>query len=305
MRIAILGATGCVGRNLINKLIKSSKHEIIASYRIDKEVSKRLKNRRIIWTKVNMQDPASTEEFLRDADVLVYLIHSLGYTKFESLDIELAHQVSDASKRVGIKKIIYLSGIISKGQKLSHHLKSRVDTGVALAAHGISVGEVRASILLGTCSASYRIVYFLSKRLPIMITPSWLNSLCSPIALEDAVYVIESLIMRDINGHEIFEIGSDVLRYRDLVSLCGKAIHGYKNIIIPVPFFTISLSALWIWLITGVSRNLARALAESIVDDTVFSHNRFKEITGRDPIPVEQALYQCVEDMKKREHQKT
>lgn len=82
------------------------------------------------------------------------------------------------------------------------------------------VGEVRASILLATCSASYLIVYYLAKRLPVMITPLWLNSLCAPIALEDAVDFIERLLLKSIKGHEIFEIGSDIIRYRDLLALC-------------------------------------------------------------------------------------
>lgn len=301
MQVAILGATGCVGSNLVNKLIKSNEHEIIASYRSDKKVESGLRDAQIEWRKVDLKIPASTQDFLKGADVLVYLIHSLESSKYESLDLKLAHQVANVAQVVGIKKIIYLSGIAPKRQRLSHHLKSRVDTGIALAAHGVNVGEIRASILLGACSVSYRIVYLLAKRLPLIITPRCLNSLCTPIALEDAVDAIESLIPRSVEGHEIFEIGSEVLRYRDLVALCGKEMHGYRNITITLNFNAISLFALCIALTTGVSHNLARALAESLMDDTVYSHNHFKEITGRDPIPVVKALRKCLKDMK-REH---
>lgn len=301
MQVAILGATGCVGSNLVNKLIKSNEHEIIASYRSDKKVESGLRDAQIEWRKVDLKDPAGAQEFLKGADVLVYLIHSLESSKYESLDLKLADQVANAAQVMGIRKIIYLSGIAPKGQRLSHHLRSRVDTGIVLAAHGINVGEIRASILLGSCSVSYRIVYLLAKRLPLIITPRCLNSLCTPIALEDAVDAIESLIPRSVEGHEIFEIGSDVLRYRDLVSLCGEVMRGHRNIIITLHFNAISLSALWLSLTTGVSYNLARALAESLMYDTVYSHNRFKEITGRDPIPVVKALRKCLKDMK-REH---
>jgi hypothetical protein len=154
--------------------------------------------------------------------------------------------------------------------------------------------------LLATCSVSYLIVYFLAKRLPVMITPRWLNSLCSPIALEDAASFLAALGLRDINGHEVFEIGSDIVRYRDLISLCGKAIRGVKNIIIPVPLFAVHLSSLWIQLITGIPNSVGEALAEGLKSDTIPSKNRFREITGRDPIPVQSVLKQLAEEMRKK-----
>ena len=160
--------------------------------------------------------------------------------------------------------------------------------------------EVRASILLATCSVSYLIVYFLAKRLPVMITPRWLNSLCAPIALEDAASFLAALVPRDIKGHEIFEIGSDIVRYRDLISLCGKAIRGVKNIIIPVPLFAVHLSSLWIQLITGIPNSVGEALAEGLKSDTIPSKNRFREVTGRDPIPVQSVLKQLAEEMRKK-----
>jgi hypothetical protein len=173
-------------------------------------------------------------------------------------------------------------------------------TGQALASYGIPVGEVRASILLATCSMSYLIVYFLAKRLPVMITPRWLNSLCAPIALEDAASVLTALVPWDIKGHEIFEVGSDVIRYRDLLSMCGKAIRGVKNLIIPIPLFAIHLSALWIQLITGVPNSVGVALAEGLKSDTIPSKNRFREVTGRDPIPLQSVLKQLAEEMQKK-----
>lgn len=304
MQVAILGATGCVGRNLIKKLITSNEHDIIAACRSENKTDKSLVSQRVAWRTVNLEYPESIRNFLQGAEVLVYLVHSLKSSGFESLDKMYAHKTGEAARKTGVKKIIYLSGIIPRHGKLSHHLKSRRETGDALAAHGISVGEVRASVLLGTCSASYRMIYYLAKRLPVMITPKWLNSLCAPIALEDAVEVLETLIKRDIKGHEIFEIGSDIMHYRDLLSLCGRSTHGYANVIFPVPFFAISLSSLWVKFITGVPNSIARALAESLVNDSVYSNNRFKEITGHDPKPVEDVLKECAEQMKKEREER-
>jgi uncharacterized protein YbjT (DUF2867 family) len=299
MKIAILGAPGCVGRNLIKKLLNSSEYEIIASYR-KKQDTETLKHERLFWKQVDLHDISSTESFLHEADVMIYLIHSLGSKDFESLDVKFANTAGQAAKNVGIKKILYLGGIIPQGKKVSPHLLSRMKTGQALASYSIPVGEVRASILLATCSASYLIVYYLAKRLPVMITPRWLNSLCAPIALEDAVSVIEKLVQRPISGHEIFEIGSDVIRYRDLLALCGKAIRGFKNLIIPVPLFAVHLSSLWIQLITGVPNSIGTALAEGLRSNTIPTNNCFIEVTGRKPIPLETVLQTLAEEMRKK-----
>jgi uncharacterized protein YbjT (DUF2867 family) len=299
MKIAILGAPGCVGRNLIKKLLESPGYEIIASYR-KKQDAESLKHDRLFWRQVDLHDISSAENFLQGADVLIYLIHSLGAKDFEFLDVQFANTAGHAAQHVGIKKIIYLGGIVPSCKHVSPHLLSRMKTGQALASYEIPVGEVRASILLATCSASYLIVYYLAKRLPIMITPRWLNSLCAPIALEDAVSVLEKLVQRPISGHETFEIGSDIVHYRDLLALCGKAIRGIKNFIVPAPLFAIHLSALWIQLITGVPNSVGIALAEGLRSDTIPSNNRFREVTGRDPMPLESVLERLAEEMRKK-----
>ena len=300
MNIAILGAPGCVGRTIIKKFLDSSQYKIIASYRIEEEIPRDIQNDRLIWKQVDLLKQSSAENFLQGSEILIYLIHSLGAKNFEQLDIRLANSAGNAAKHVGIKKIIYLGGIVPDSRNTSPHLLSRMKTGQALASYGIPVGEVRASILLATCSMSYLIVYFLAKRLPVMITPRWLNSLCAPVALEDAASVLAALIPWDIKGHEIFEIGSDVIRYRDLLSMCGKAIRGMKNLIIPIPLFVVHLSALWIQLITGVPNSVGVALAEGLKSDTIPSKNRFHEVTGRDPIPLQFMLKQLADEMQKK-----
>ncbi len=298
MNVSILGAPGCVGVNLIQSLLEKEDVIITGSYRSEKEIPGDIKHRRLLWKNVDLFSQESAENFMRDTDALIYLIHSLGVKDFEKLDIKLANAAGAAAKKMGVKKIIYLGGIVPENEDASPHLTSRMKTGQALASHEIPVAEVRASILLETCSASFQIIYYLSKKLPVMITPKWLNSYCSPIGLKDAVSFISVLIDKNIQGHEIFEIGSDIIRYRDLLSLCGKSIRGFKNIIIPVPLFAIELSALWIELITGVKNTVAIALAEGLRTNTVPSKNRFKEVTGRDPSPVESVLKELSEKMK-------
>jgi uncharacterized protein YbjT (DUF2867 family) len=300
LSIAILGAPGCVGQNLIKKLLERTNVKVTASYRTEHEIPINVQNDRLFWRQVDLLDPSSAENFLRGAEVLIYLIHSLGAKNFEELDIQLAHAAGAAAQKTGVKKIIYLGGIVPEGEKASAHLTSRKKTGQALASHDIAVAEVRASILLATCSASYLIVYYLAKRLPFMITPEWLNSLCAPISLDDAASCIDALVRKNVQGHDIFEIGSDIVRYRDLLSLCGQAIRGIKCVIIPIPLFAVNLSALWIKLITGIPNSVGVALAEGLKTNTIPSKNRFREVTGRDPVPLETVLRDLASEMKEK-----
>ena len=140
MNIAILGAPGCVGRTIIKRLLDSSQHKIIASYRIEEEIPKDIQNDRLIWKQVDLLNPSSAENFLQGSEVLIYLIHSLGAKNFEELDIRLANSAGNAARHVGIKKIIYLGGIVPDSRNVSPHLISRMKTGQALASHGIPVG---------------------------------------------------------------------------------------------------------------------------------------------------------------------
>ena len=228
----------------------------------------------------------------------VYLIHSLHRKDFKDFDPKIARSAVVAAKAAGVKKIIYLGGIIPKGEELSAHLASREETGRALAGCGLPVFEVRASIILGRCSVSYQIAYCLAKKHPLIVGPRSLNSYCAPIALDDVAEMLEALIMRfAIKRHEIFEIGSENIRYRDLIALCGEAVRGRKNRIIPVPYCPIFIFARYIQLISGVNRRVAASLIQSMKDDTVPGVNRFSEVTGRAPRRLDATLKELAKEM--------
>jgi len=300
MKIAILGAPGCVGRNLIKRLLDSSQHSITASYRVKEEIPDAIRHESLNWKQVNLLDKSSTEEFLKDSEVLIYLVHSLDATNYAKIDAQLAAAAALGAKNTGIRKIIYLGGIIPEGKKLSPHLASRKRTGQILASYNVNVAEVRASILLATCSASFLLVYYLARRLPVLVTPRWINSLCAPIALEDAVSFIEALVPYNLSGHEIFEVGSNAVRYQDLITLCSKYIRGYKNIVIPFPFLSVGIASRWLHVLTGVPRNVGMALSEGLKNNTLPQNNQFREIMGREPIAVESTLQRLVEEMREK-----
>lgn len=297
MKIAIIGARGCVGSALIKKLVASTDHTIIASFRREEEVG--MRHERVIWKRVNLYDDLGTEECIAGADVVVYLIHSLASKKFQSMDHVFANRMGKCARMAGVKKIVYLGGIIPEHERLSAHLRSRKETGEQLAAHEVPVAEVRASIILGVCSASYQMVYWLSKRLPVIMMPKWGTAKCSPVALEDVIDMLAVLIERPVRGHEIFEIGEESLGYDELLKRSGKIVRGKMNRIIHIPLFPITLAAWGVHMITGVPRRVAATLMGSLKNDSAVMHDRFRELVERDHRPIDATLRELAKTMQK------
>ena len=301
MNIAIIGARGCVGSALVEKLIATTDHKVIASYRPEEGIG--VAHERVSWRLVDLHTDKGTEGFLSTqeakdhVDVLIYLVHSLGDKKFEAMDREFADRVGRTAKKIGVRQMIYLGGIIPKKESLSKHLRSRQETGERLGAYGVPLAEVRASILLGSCSVSYQMVYWLSRRFPVVIMPQWSTTKCSPIALEDAVDMLTALIERKTNGHEIFEIGSETMGYDELLMRNGATLHGKPNKVIRMRWFPLSVAACMVQLASGVPRHIAAALMGSLKNDSMINTNRFTEVVGREPRPIDETLRELAQKM--------
>lgn len=304
MNIAIIGARGCVGSALIKKLLDASDHRIIASYRPEEGTG--VVHERVLWKQIDLQSDEGTEEFLaadatgQGIDVLVYLVHSLDDKKFEKMDRVFADRTGRIAQKLGVRQMLYLGGIIPKKERLSAHLRSRQETGKRLGAHGVPLAEVRASILLGTCSVSYRMVYWLAKRFPVIVMPRWSKTMCSPIALSDAVDMLAALIERTTRGHEIFEIGSETMGYDALIMRSGAVVHGKPNKVILIRWFPLSLVAYAVQIVSGVPRHIAAALMGSLRNDSMIGQNRFVEVVGRAPKPVDDTLRELAQTMAKQ-----
>ena len=299
MKIAILGATGCIGRSLIDKLLSLGGHEIIASYRKGSEPSEKEKENTVFWREIDLADDSSISEFLEGIDILYYLIHSFDSADFERLDREFAKNVQKALKHSEVKKVVYLGGIFPRNEKLSFHLASRRETGSILAASGIPIAEVRASIILGLCSDSFKIIYTVVKISPVIFAPKDIESLCSPVSIKDAIEFLSALAYIPLNDREVYEIGAQTLTYEELIKLCAEVIQKHKIIIIKIPllfahFFSFCLTAL-----SDIKYRTAMNLTKSLTNNSSYINNRFKEIVGRDPEPLDSVFVGLADEIKK------
>lgn len=163
-------------------------------------------------------------------------------------------------------------------------------TGKYLAANGVNVLELRASIVLAQCSTSYQIIKNLATRLPVMIVPKWLNNHCSPIYIADLIEVLMNSRNDRILGHMKMDVGTEPITYSVLIQRLRSKYKGSTTKIFTTPYIALGPSAFWIWLIARVNYQIAKNLTLSLIDDTSTSSQTLSILLGRSPTTLDTAL---------------
>jgi len=110
----------------------------------------------------------------------------------------------------------------------------------------------RAAVIIGAGGASFEIIRALVKRLPLMVTPLWVDTRCQPIAIADVIRYLQGCLFEEATAGGTFDIGGEeILSYRQMMErfarLCGEV-----NLFVPVPVMTPRLSSYWVGLVTPV-----------------------------------------------------
>ena len=204
------------------------------------------------------------------ADVAYYLIHSMGRgggQDFGAREQIAAGNFARMAKEEGIDQVVYLGGL---GEPRSEHLRSRQRTAETLAAEGPPLTYFRAGMVVGDGSESFRTLYYLVKRLPVMIAPAWLRTKTQPIGIDDVLaYLRSAPRVRGSRGREIEIGGPDVLSYGQMLGVVARELGKREPAMLPVPLLTPALSSLWIGLVTPVDTGVARPLIEGLSTETV------------------------------------
>jgi uncharacterized protein YbjT (DUF2867 family) len=226
----------------------------------------------------DLLDPATIRAALEGVDTVVYLVHSMSSSRqFDDTDREAARGFVTAARGAGIRKVVYLGGL-GHGGSLSEHLRSRQEVGEILRASGIPTIELRASIVIGSGSASFEMVRALVEKLPVMVTPRWVRMQTQPIAIEDVVAYLLAAVDRDPDGGELYEIGgADRVTYLELLQEYAR-LRGLRRLMLPVPVLSPRLSSLWLWLVTPVYAGVGRKLVDSLRNETVVRDTRALDV---------------------------
>ena len=279
--ILVTGASGFIGKKLLNKLTDSG-FTVTAMSRSNYPDTENVKR-----VQADAFDVNSLTQATAGIETAFYLLHSMEGSKkewaeFANREKQQAQNFLKAATDSGVKRIIYLGGLVNEGLELSKHMRSRHDVGKILASGSIPVTELRASVIVGAEGGSYAMLRYLVERLPFMVCPKWVKSQTQPIAVENVVDYLVGAMKNSETAGKILEIGGpDTMTYEQLMRLYSSILN--RNLmIIQIPFLTPRLSSYWIDLVTPVKASLARPLVDSLVHDSVV-----KDKTGQKMIPVQ------------------
>ena len=266
----VTGATGYIGGRLIVELLKHGYRVRILARNAD-----RLKYHpwidQVEVTEGDAHNPAVLQEAMAGADVAYYLLHALmSKDDFEQEEREMAQGFGQAAKEAGVKRIVYLGGIIAPNEVMSPHLQARAETGEILRTSGVSTIELRAGVVIGSGSASFEMLRYLTERLPIMTVPKWVNVRIQPIAVRDVLRYLVGAASINPTVSGVFDIGGpEIFTYKEMMQQYAEAAGLPRRIIIPVPVLTPRLSSGWVGLVTPVPYTLAKRLVASLKNEVV------------------------------------
>lgn len=265
--VLLTGATGCVGGRLLRQLDADPRLRVRCLTRRPELLAGRTGSCDAEIVRGDALDLPSLDAALQGVHTAYYLIHSMGTGgDFEALDRTAARNFAAAALQAGVKQVIYLGGL-GEGSNLSPHLASRQEVGDILRASGLATLEFRASIVIGSGSASYETVRALVESLPVLITPEWVNTAAQPIAIEDLIeYLLAALEFR---GSAVFEIGGrDQVSYADIIREYARQ-RGLRRRLVPIPQLSAAVARFFLGLLTPVYGRVAGSMVDSLRNETI------------------------------------
>lgn len=262
MRIAVVGASGYVGRRLVARLADDG-HSVVA---IGRRAEALPQGAHGVEPRVTELGEPSVVDALAGVEAAYYLVHSMaGGSGFAARDLELAHGFAAASAEARVGRLVYL-GALGAGA-LSEHLASRQEVGAALGTTGIPVVELRAAVVIGSGSTSFEMLRYLTERLPFMVCPRWVSTTVQPIAEPDLLDLLEEGLRLPPGVHEVG--GDEATTYRDMIQAYARVRGLRRRVIVNVPFLSPRLSAYWVDLVTPLDRRVTHALIDSLRTNVV------------------------------------
>lgn len=296
MKILLTGSTGYIGKRLLQQLLEQG-HEVTCLVRnLERLMSTEHSLTGFTGKEVDLLNPVPESLLALDIDVAFFLIHSMSTSigEFMNEEARSAGNFADFIRQTNCQQIIYLSGI-SNSEKLSRHLQSRKNVEDILRNSGKHLTVLRAGIIVGSGSASFEIIRDLMEKMPIIVAPTWVNTLCQPVAVGNVIKYLTGCMLNPVTYDQTFDIGgAEILPYRKMM-LQYAEVRGLKRRIYVVPFISPRVSSYWLYFVTSTSYYLAVNLVNSMKVEVVCKDTRLKDILNITPLTYKEACIRALE----------
>ena len=286
--ILLTGATGFIGQALYPDLVEAG-YQVRCGTRNVEAARERWPERK--WVYLDLDDGESVAAALEGCRGAYFLVHRMGQgIEYEERETSGAMTFLDAATLMEVDRVVYLGGVKPPGEP-SRHLRSRLVTGAILRNGEVSTIELRASMIVGVGSESWKILRDIAMRLPVMLCPKWLRNRTEPVAIDDVKVALVEAMRLEQEGSAWFDIpGPEALTFRNCIEIADRVL-GVSPVMIDVPLLSPRISSYWLRLVTGANYELARELVENLRDDLLARDDRFWEIIGRkERIDLEEAI---------------
>jgi len=301
MKILLTGSSGYIGKRLLPILVDNG-HDVICCVRDVRRFSPPDSLRpKISIVQVDLLDAASLANIPSDIDAAFYLVHSMSASSdYQQLEKESAVNFRNAIDKTNAKHVVYLSGIVNE-TALSEHLASRKNVETELGKGRYHLTTLRAGIIIGSGSASFEIMRDLVEKLPVMVTPKWLNTKSQPISISDVITMLSLTMLNPLTYDKDFDIGGpDILSYKEMLLEFGR-MRNLRRYIFTLPVMTPKLSSYWLYFVTSTSYKLAVALVNSMKIEVVCRNDEINKVLGINPIGYQAALKRAFSKIERNE----
>ena len=289
-KILLTGANGYIGKRLLEVLVNMN-FNVVCCVRDTRRFNLNdFEGKNVEVFEVDLLNRKSLDKLPVDIDGAYYLVHSMSSNhNFDELEEKCALHFVNYLDRTTVNHVIYLSGIVNS-LDLSKHLQSRKSVEDILAKGRYNFTCLRAGIIIGSGSASFEIIRDLVEKLPLMITPKWLQTRCQPIGISDVLQYLSKSLFEPQTFNKHYDIGStDILTYKEMLLGYAEA-RNLKRYIYTVPVMTPRISSYWLYFVTSTSYRLAVSLVDSMKTEVICSPSDINSILSIQPIGYMEAL---------------
>jgi uncharacterized protein YbjT (DUF2867 family) len=296
--ILLTGATGFLGRRLLTALTDQG-YQVRCLVRSLTRFRRLFPDLDVEIVQGDLLQPQSLETAFHGVDTAYYLIHSMGDTTggpgdFAEKDRRAAANFASHAQDANLNRIIYMGGLGETTERLSKHLRSRLEVAQILKSRRVPVTTLRAAVIIGKDSASFEMIRYLVERLPVMTCPKWVFTRCQPIAVKNVIdYLLGCLQAPETVGRSLDICGPDIVSYRELMLLYARA-RGLHRVILPVPVLSPRLSSYWVEMLTPVAGGIVRPLIEGLKNEVVCQDTSIRSMIPVELMPMDEAIRQAL-----------